>query len=201
MSLSIVTSSMMCLVSNNALKSDLSKFSWNTTGTTISNIEQPFNDRYLTRKRTVLAEKKITQNTDADNDLSFNTQALEDRLNETITSPAAKSYQKSMESCSCKRNDHVLCFESRFRHLTHQTRLGNPDPGISNHFCDETSFFVDFDPCDCTRPFDTAKAEFKGPPPVFSSLKTMKLLETAMYRNIYSPKLMLNPSVFGMLVM
>jgi len=200
-SLSLLTSSMMCFAAKNALESDLSKFSCNTTTTST---ERPFTERFLTRKRTVLADKNITQTLDrVDEDLLLSTQALEQRLsadNHTlqISNPVKSENQHDIgmrDSCYCKRNDYLLCFESPFRHLTHQTRLGIPDYGITNHFCDET-FLMDYHPCECLESLNNMKSGFRTPQKIRNHH-----IETTMYRSVHSRNLMINPSVLGMVVM
>ena len=185
------------------MKSDIPKFSCNNTSMAASN--QIYSDRYLTRQRTVRMEKNISQNMDhTDDDILLNNHALEDRLlcNQSVTvlnPPVTGHRHVSMsESCYCKRGHHHLCFESRFRHLSHQTRLGIPlDPDPSHHFCGET-FFLDPDTsCECYNSINNEKCGSTV------SVKVTKShnLEMAMARKLHSRNLMLNPSVLGMVVM
>lgn len=204
MSLSILTSSMMCFVANNnALKANVPKFSCNNTSSMAMN-DRTFTDRYLTRRRTVQPEKNITDNMEQVTEgVLANTQVFE-RLHENQTmntlDTSSNNNQQNIElrdPCFCKRNDHLLCFESRFRHLTHQTRLGFPlDPDLSNHFCDET-FLVSHDSCQCADSLNNGKLGFR------IGMKTAKShqLETAASRHLHSRNLMLNPSILGMMVM
>merc|ERR1712080_229959 len=127
---------------------------------------------------------------------------LEDRLfgnqSRPIVNPSNNDNSPTLpETCLCKKNDPLLCFEPRFGHLSHQTKHGLPpelDP--INRFCDQM-FFSDSSSCEC----GTSLSDRKSATGHSGKGTRNHHLEIAMSRNFHARHLMLNPSILGMAVM